>query len=56
MAVTASKAIYFECEICGRGQFISYTLEPSWEDDRDVNADRIVCEYCGNLNRVIEEL
>ena len=58
MTVKAKKAIYFECEKCGHGQYFDYTLEHSWESDPDraVMADKIDCEKCNHQNRVIEEL
>jgi DNA-directed RNA polymerase subunit M/transcription elongation factor TFIIS len=56
MSVKAEKAISFECEKCRHHQFIEYTLDHDWEDDRAVMADNIDCEECKHVNRVIEEL
>lgn len=56
MTVTAEKAIYFECEECGHGMYIDYTLDHDWEGDRAVMSDKIDCEECQHQNRVIEEL
>ncbi|MBU2644482.1 hypothetical protein KKI24_07205 [bacterium] len=56
MSVEAQKAIYFECENCGHGQYGEYTLDHGWEDDRAVMVDTIDCEKCTHPNRVIEEL
>ena len=54
MSELAKKAIYFECEKCGQGQYLDYTLEYFWEDDRAVMADMIDCENCYHQNRVIQ--
>lgn len=56
VTVEISRAIQFKCEKCGHIQYAEYTLTPGWYEDRAVNEDNILCEYCNHDQHVIDEL